>query len=351
MKPFIQSAAFILLASLLAVLLAGCDKDDKFSLAFSHQLHVTENEMACKDCHGKMTDGHFSAAGHKACKECHGDWMDTQEINAKTCGMCHKVKDIGKISQAEPTNAVAKVSGVFLHTAALTNRCADCHGALFDKKQKLVLKLTPKEKIRIREKAHRWGMSCAACHEDMDPKTPPPSHQKNWTRRHGAMGTLPDSTCGMCHSKESCRECHQVTQPASHNDLWRLRTHGIQAAWDRERCLVCHQQDFCTACHLDTRPKSHNAGWGKSHCMNCHPSKSTGTGCTLCHETDLGSHPNPHTAGWRKRHCFACHEGSARNQCAVCHGSQSVIDIHDNFWTAVHNRLPAGVDCYFCHGK
>lgn len=354
MKPFIQSLAF----SLLTALLTGCDHDGEFRLAFSHNLHVTENGMACKDCHGKMTDGRFATAGHKSCTECHGDWIDTKEIGLKTCGMCHKAKDLTKFPQAAATNAVpanaaaAKTRGVFMHTDSLTNRCADCHGNLFDKKQKLVSDLTRKDKIRIRDQAHKWGMGCTACHEDMDPKTPPSSHLQNWTRRHGAMGTLPDSACGMCHSRESCRECHQVTEPASHNNLFRLKTHGVQAAWDRERCLVCHQQDFCTACHADTRPQSHKAGWVKSHCNNCHPSKETGTGCTLCHETTLDSHPNPHSAGWRNRHCFVCHEGSAAaNQCAACHGPGTLRSIHDDFWTPVHNRFPPGADCYFCHGK
>jgi hypothetical protein len=388
MKLLIQSAALMLLS----FLLAGCDKDSEYSLAFSHHLHVTENGMACADCHGKKTGGHFAAAGHKACTECHGDWITTKEISAKTCGMCHKAKDIKKFSQqAAPTNVVAKASGVFLHTAALTNKCSDCHGNLFDKKQKLVQELTHKEVIRIRDQSHGWNMSCTVCHEDMDPKTPPRSHRQNWTKRHGAMGTQPDNACGMCHSKESCRECHQTTQPASHNNLWRLKTHGVQAAWDRQRCLVCHQQDFCTTCHKSTRPQSHNAGWAKNHCNNCHPSKSTGTGCTLCHETDIGSHPNPHSAGWRRshcdnchsgtpqseqcgvchpgagsiaghpnphsagwrdRHCFACHEGSASaEQCKVCHGGASITQIHQPVWPPVHNRLPTSVDCYICHGK
>lgn len=352
MKPFFQGAVF----SLLAVLLAGCDEKDGYKLAFSHHLHVTENEIGCADCHGKMTDGHFANAGHKACTDCHEEWIKTKDISAKTCGMCHKVKDLQDFSKTADTHAVtqavAQARGVFVHTAALSKRCAECHGSLLDKKQKLVLSLTGKEKIRIREEAHQWGLSCSACHEDMDPQNPPLSHSKNWMRRHGPTGALPDNTCGMCHTKESCRECHQVTQPVSHNNLWRMKTHGIQAAWDRERCLVCHQQDSCTTCHEDTRPLSHKAGWSKSHCLNCHPSQGTGTGCTLCHETNLDSHPNPHAAGWRDRHCFSCHEGSpAADQCRVCHGPGNLAQIHDDDWTPVHDRLPAGADCYFCHGR
>ena len=359
MKSFSQSVAFVLLS----ILLTGCDKD-KARLAFSHNLHVTENGMACTDCHGKMTAGQFAAAGHAACKECHGDWIDTKEIGAKTCGVCHKVKDLKALPKAEvakaATNTVAEAGSVFRHSDALTNRCAECHGALLDKKLSQVPELTRAEKIRIRERAHRWGLSCIACHEDMNRTTPPPSHSQNWTRRHGTLGTEPDNACGMCHTKESCRECHQVTKPASHNDLWRLKTHGTQAAWDRRRCQVCHREDTCTACHADTRPQSHNAGWQQNHCLNCHPSQSTGTGCTMCHKVAIESHPNPHAAGWLNTHCDNCHlSATMAGPCSVCHKGITSASSHPNPHSAgwqdahcgsCHAGSPEAQQCGVCHG-
>jgi hypothetical protein len=385
----------LVLGTALAALaiLSGCDKDG-YKLAFSHHLHVTENGVACSDCHGKMTEGRFAAPGHTACKECHGDWIETKEIGANTCGMCHKVKDLKKLPKSEyakpVSNAVSKVGGVFRHTDALSNRCAECHGYLMDKKLSGVPQMTRGDKIRIREHAHRSGLDCSACHVDMDPRTPPASHRQNWTRRHGALGMQPDKACGVCHREESCRECHQVTKPASHNNLWRLKTHGIQAAWDRERCLVCHQQESCDACHASTPPQSHNGDWlRRNHCNNCHPSQSTGTGCTVCHKTNLESHPNPHSAGWLKqhcnrchepevqncgachgfttldahpnphsvgwedRHCYACHPGTpAADQCAVCHPGGNSLLVHQSFWPPFHNRFGGSVDvsiCYECH--
>ncbi len=343
-------------------MLTGCNKENEYKLAFSHNLHVTENGIACADCHGKPTGGHFSAAGHDACKECHGDWIETKEIGEKTCGKCHKAKDPKYLPKAEyskpASNAVAMAGGLFRHTEALTNRCADCHGLLMDKKLTLVPEFTRKEKVRIRDQAHRWEMSCSACHEKMDRRTPPPSHAQNWTRRHGEMGTQPDNACGVCHSEKSCRECHQVTMPASHNNLWRLKTHGIQAAWDRQRCLVCHRQDSCSACHASTRPQTHNAAWNKTHCNNCHPGKSTGTGCTLCHATDISSHPNPHSAGWLQKHCNNCHPGTPdAENCAVCHGWSGIgshPNPHSSGWRSSHcNSCHAGTPeaekCVVCH--
>jgi hypothetical protein len=346
-------AALLLLSGLL--LQSGCDKDGGYTLAFSHNLHVTDNSMACTDCHGKMADGRFARPAHAACKECHGDWIETKTVTADTCGKCHKVKDLKTLSPAETARPAArKTESLFVHTGALTNRCADCHGALMDKKLTLVPEMTPKARLTIREQAHRQGLACATCHAEMDAKTPPPNHRQNWTRLHGAAGTLPDNTCSMCHRDESCRECHQVTQPASHNTLWRQKPHGVQAAWDRARCLVCHQQDSCVACHEGNRPQSHNAAWERNHCLNCHPSQGTGTGCTECHQTTtLSSHPDPHSVGWRDNHCWNCHIGPpAPNQCMYCHPGGDSVLVHQDFWPDIHYRnAPKNLVnlCYECH--
>jgi hypothetical protein len=314
--------------------------------------------MACADCHGKLDDGRFSAPTHASCKDCHEEWVESKKVDAKTCGMCHKIKDLRELSLDKPVKMTSQANGLFVHTAALTNRCVDCHGPLMEKKLERVPEMTRAAKVGMREDAHRWGMDCAACHVDMDPNTPPKTHQQNWTRRHGALGTEPDNVCGVCHREESCRECHQVTMPASHNNLWRLKTHGTQGAWDRARCLVCHQQDSCDACHADTRPQSHKAGWDRSHCFSCHTSKGTGTGCVVCHETDISSHPNPHLAGWRDQHCNSCHVGTPEaEQCGVCHEGGASIANHPNphrgGWRQQHcqncHEGTEAAGCAVCH--
>lgn len=356
MRTLLQRAALMLLS---LMLLAGCYKKDDFRLAFSHNLHATENGMACSDCHGKMAEGRFATPGHAACTDCHADWITTTTIDTKTCGMCHKVKNLSKLSPEKPAQAAGKSGTVFFHSPALTNRCADCHGALMDKKLDHVPELTHKDKVRIREQAHRWDLECTACHVDMDKKTPPPNHRQDWTRRHGTMGAQEDNTCAVCHREESCRECHQVTMPASHNNLWRLKTHGVRAEWDRSRCLVCHQQDSCVACHAETRPLSHNAAWNQTHCSQCHTSNSTGTGCTLCHDTNLSSHPNPHAAGWRTQHCDSCHLGTPdAEKCGICHEGGASVENHPNphaaGWrtqhcSSCHPGTPDAEKCGICH--
>ena len=311
-KTVLWRAAGLLLA---LVLLSGCDKDSGYTLAYSHNQHVKDLGIACADCHGKMTNGQYAVISHATCKECHGDWIDTQTISTNTCGKCHKVKDLKALPPYTTTNAPGeRVKSLFVHTSAVSNRCEACHGALLDKKLNYAPELTHKAKVAMRTQAHGWGMDCTACHANMDKKTPPPSHEDNWTRMHGKMGQQPDNTCNMCHPQDTCRACHQTTKPQSHNNLWRLKTHGSQAAWDRERCLVCHRQDSCAACHANTVPQSHNASWLHNH-------------------------------------CYSCHAQPAQNACAACHPGGNSMLIHQPLWTgplAFHNNNPS-IDCTACH--
>ena len=343
-----------------SILVAGCDKEGR-KLVFNHSLHVQDNGMACADCHGKSKEGRFAVAGHDACRDCHGDWLDEKKIEEATCGKCHKVKNL-KSELAALTAAYEKVPGapearLFAHTDALSNRCAECHGNLMDKKLVTVPPMNRAAKLEIRDRVHVSGVNCLACHVDMNPGTPPPSHKFEWTQRHGILSGKDEKACTVCHSEPSCRECHQVTQPASHNNLWRLKTHGLQAAWNRTKCLVCHEEDSCTTCHQETRPQSHNAGWRDNHCFQCHTSKERGTGCALCHEGTIDTHPNPHAAGWRSSHCNTCHPGSPETaNCRVCHGGDLVAghsNPHPAGWVNQHcNNCHPGSEaqkCSQCH--
>lgn len=350
-------AAVALVAGLAA--LAGCNEEQGYQLYFSHYNHVEDYDLVCADCHGESAQGRFSSISHASCVDCHEDWMDPDKVTEKTCGECHKKRDLAELAKLEAPESVAPAAGAFVHTDALSNRCTECHGNLLGEKMTQVPALTQGERVRMRTEAHAWKMDCAACHTDMDPDTAPPNHDQNWMRRHGEKGLQDDNVCGQCHAEQSCRECHQEMMPENHNNLWRLKTHSIEAAWDRERCLVCHEEDSCTACHSEVRPQSHNAAWEKTHCDQCHPSSATGTGCAFCHETGIDDHPNPHPAGFQSSHCTQCHAGTrAGEQCGVCHGDVS-LDAHPdphpagwqkNHCTQCHDGGIKGVSCEACHG-
>ena len=108
---------------------AGCDRDGEFVLAFSHEQHVKQEEIACDDCH-KGKNGRFDTISHETCADCHEEWMDTKKVSAETCGKCHVRRDLQALAKQEPPASVPQAGGVFQHTASLTGRCASCHGEL-----------------------------------------------------------------------------------------------------------------------------------------------------------------------------------------------------------------------------
>ena len=371
-------------ACLLVVLHGGCKEKKCRVLAFSHHLHAVENEMACADCHGEMKDGGWERAGHEQCTDCHDDVIETEKISEKTCGFCHKQRNLNRITKR--SDAERRTSGTFVHTEALKPRCRECHGNILKKGLDHVPMLSKRTLIRVMREDCVAGQECSVCHAGMDPKIPPGSHHANWTRLHGERSGLDNAVCTVCHTDEdSCRECHASTRPSSHNTLWRTKTHGIRAGWERGNCRVCHEEDFCVACHTETKPRSHKAAWDRTHCYSCHTSGSEGTGCATCHETTLESHGDPHEVGWRKKHCSRCHDGGGGvQQCDLCHGEVSdshgnphkgnwldshcaschqdgsdncgkchpggsSVFVHEGTWTPIHDVFGTTWDCLICH--
>ncbi len=343
----------------LPLLLAGCD-EEKYSLKFSHNLHVVENEMACDDCHGKADGSAFKAIGHATCLDCH-DEPAAEEINQKTCGICHEEKQIPLLKPWEEPPASTNLS-VFVHTDALAGKCGDCHGNLLDEKLLSVPKLTRADVLKIRNNAHASGQDCLACHVDMDRYRMPADHDLAWMKRHGTFGMQEDAACSVCHAEDSCKQCHSVMQPVSHNYMWRLRTHGVEAAWDRASCQVCHEEDSCTSCHSQVAPRSHGPLWIERHgksmsdltsCNACHGQYS----CDACHAQERPlSHNNARwsASGRNPTHCIGCHsDASAGEGCVVCHKNGDELSIHEGYWDGVtafdHNELAIPIGCYVCH--
>jgi len=309
----------IIIVPLLLALAFGCEEKENYTLRFSHNLHVTEMEMGCPDCHGDLAKGEPAMPDHDTCTECHEDLIDADEISKDTCGTCHVEKDLDQIGSGPQPKKVT--TGVFRHSAALEGKCATCHGDLLAEGTERIPVMTRSTVLDIREKAHGMNLPCKDCHEYLKPDWMPDNHLKGWTKRHGVLAQERDAVCSACHHETACRECHQSQQPASHNNLWRLRTHGIEATWSRERCRVCHQDDFCAACHSEMEPRSHNALWvgGRRprHCTVCH---EPGQNCAVCHEKDA---PSVHTEVWPSFHDFVpnvenCFESSA------CHAQGAI---------------------------
>ncbi len=308
------------------VLLSGCKEEEKYQLRFSHYLHVTENEMGCDECHGEPGQPSFSAISHETCLDCH-DEPEAEEIAAETCGMCHQEKQLAvfalpETEEADAAYEVDKVPArnIFVHTEALAGQCTDCHEYLLDENLDAVPMLERSDVLAIRQKAHASGQECITCHVDMDPGIPPASHDVAWTKRHGRFSMQDDASCSVCHTQDSCMDCHNVMQPVSHNTMFRTRTHGTLAAWNRDSCQVCHEEDSCTSCHAMTRPRSHNARWG--------------------------------AAGFKPTHCIGCHDTSTPGDgCATCHENGNDVMLHERYWggAPINHNQPGIENCYICH--
>lgn len=313
------------------VLLVGCKEEDKYQLRFSHYLHVTENEMACDECHGEPGQPSFNAITHDTCLDCH-DEPDAEEISVDTCGICHQEKQLAVFSLPEVEEDSADESAeeeatsrnVFVHTGALADQCTDCHGSLMNEELETVPMLQRSDILSIREDAHGSGQDCLNCHVDMARNQEPANHDVAWMKRHGPLGMQDEASCSVCHAEESCRQCHSVMQPVNHNNIWRMRTHGVVAAWDRASCIVCHQEDSCDSCHAENRPRSHNARWGAAgykptHCIGCHNTSTPGDGCVTCHEG--GNDVTLHERYWGG--ASFDHSLLTSESCYICHWTQT----------------------------
>ena len=302
--------ARVLSVSAVLLLLVGCD-EEKYTLKFSHYIHVTDNEMDCDECHGELGQPSFNAMTHETCTDCH-DEPEAEEVSTETCGYCHQETQLPLLKdwQEEPRPTGRNI---FVHTEALADRCDECHGSLLAEELTSVPRLKRDDVIQIRDAAHQTGQDCLQWHIDMARHQEPADHDHLWMKRHGLFGIQDDASCNVCHSEDSCRECHSVMQPQNHNNMFRLRTHGVIAAWDRERCIVCHEEDSCQSCDSQASPRSHRARWSENHCYGCHTSATAGEGCVVCHED-----------------------------------GNNVL-LHQDFWPPVHDRFGNQANCYDCH--
>ncbi len=326
-KYFGRSFAAIAVLAILIVP-AGCKKD-RYSLNYSHKLHVVDNEMECSACHGPAADGKMSRPDHDVCSGCHE--IDVDKPSAD-CLMCHRVRSPEQI-EVRHKESLQGEEIIFSHETHdyLGASCADCHArapaSTSSKENVLPLKeaclICHDDEIAPQE-------DCGVCHVESSPVNA--THRLDWEVNHGIESMMANSNCLACHSEDTCIECHQDKKPLDHNNAWRRITHGGEAAWNRSRCMVCHETDSCERCHDSTRPRSHRAaGWtsGSSlHCSQCH-FPTGAVGCSVCHKetehTTADDSPHPPFTGFA---CAACHPGpigifpphqDPGIDCAVCH--------------------------------
>jgi len=341
-------------ASLAGASLLGCAAVALFggrdtTPRFSHRVHVDEQGLDCVMCH--MTEDGATRPlppDLGQCALCHDSLDDDKPPHRRAAAFFVTDPEAGPDAAPLLRSVLPRYSTEvrFDHTAhslALGDNCTQCHVGI---EQSAGLRardaLTMTSCVECHESSGRQD-TCAVCHNEVDVNWRPLHHgavaaslgpRSAWTRLHGSASRDPDpptaSDCALCHSQSSCNDCHQSTQPASHDEHFRLRGHGILADLDRETCLVCHRVDSCNSCHASTRPISHHGAFGSPvnhHCVSCHLPLA-GESCATCHRatpSHLLAAPQPpdHVPG---ANCRLCHGVGAPlphvddgSNCAACH--------------------------------
>jgi len=274
---------------------------------FSHEFHVGAG-VTCGECHvqGASPDG-IPVVSSDSCAKCHDDgraalllgddaaghpgegalshagkvsaFPHGKHADAMECTVCHQpagAESAKGEAPLQPTRAKSGSGEAPYRLSMDRERCSSCH-------EELGIEIS--------------GGECSACHGMNMRRQRPGDHRgSTWRREHGHESEWRDpddhgAGCTLCHTRSSCKACHQKSKPSSHTGLWRARMHGIEAGWDRTTCKTCHETSACIRCHKQTRPMNHVGSWGKlhglaakirdnRHCLTCH---STGQ-CAACHK-------------------------------------------------------------------
>ncbi|GAB4340257.1 MAG: hypothetical protein Kow0099_16100 [Candidatus Abyssubacteria bacterium] len=318
-----------LTALILVHLVTGC-KDERFSLNFSHETHVVENELTCDACHQQTEGGVMGRPAHENCSVCH----EIDEANPSTeCLLCHRVTSAEEIEVRYP-RFVQKDEIAFSHEghAPYAGECVACHVRVSESTTSKDNLLPVKEAcLSCHDDATAPLEDCGLCHVESSPVNA--THKADWEVQHGLESRFGNSKCMTCHREDTCIQCHQDEKPRDHNNTWRKLTHGAEAAWNRGRCMVCHQEDFCSRCHRNTEPRSHSAGWATGpvrHCSQCHFPLAAAA-CSVCHEQ--AEHPSAIDSPHPPFNGFICEE---------CHPTPAgIFPPHQD----------PGFDCTICHER
>lgn len=302
--------------------------------SFPHRVHVVDNQLACTFCHGSVRSS--DAPGMpppELCAPCH-DRFDQHKPPERRVGAF-----FGPDSRYRTVAVSGRSADVrFSHRAHVTAAgldCTTCHGDVAQQDDVPLQPLTRKSDCMDCHQRHGEGNACSVCHTSVDRDWLPDSHRSSWVRFHGehvrAGSERSEDRCTLCHQDATgCNACHQQQAPQDHDQSFRLRTHGMQASIDRSRCAVCHTQDSCQQCHEVTRPQSHRAGFGNNqqrHCVGCHLPLAD-SGCSVCHRDSPGHAtasplPPDHVPSMN---CRACHGNGVRlphpdggHVCTACH--------------------------------
>jgi len=282
--------------------------------------------------HGKLAKGQSCATCHARdyCSTCHVNAPEEPTIQALQADHRSLATRAGKIE--EPASH-RQADFLRRHGQELqgkgAGRCAVCH----TQESCSACHLAPPARLRLLPAAAP-GRAAGARIE----RRRPASHGIDFADAHAAPASAAPQTCGGCHTREQCIECHRPNPAAQAGYHPRdfLSRHPVAAYGQEVSCASCHNtSQFCQTCHqqsgivpravLGAKANYHDAkgtfllGHGQAarqsleSCVSCHAERD----CLTCHSAQGGRRFNPHGPG------FDANRLRSRNSqmCGVCHGT------------------------------
>ena len=378
-QGYMVLSAFLTVAVTVSVVTASLDgpiqNSSGSTVKFNHKFHVTDNGIACADCHDKATTSKLSSdnllAVHENCKSCH------EEQLGKNCTYCHTSDDAATYVATQLPKKELLFSHEF-HVGEKKVVCETCHDKVASWTDLSTASTPPMPTCTTCHNERNAPNACETCHTDLTALRPKEHNRSDFMREHKFVARVSTAKCATCHTQESCIDCHNgtelkkvdlpnidLTSPhsprltaidrgqgmavAKVHDLNFRFTHGLEAQGKTAECQTCHnEQSFCATCHqaggninqVKFKPTTHAvAGFvtigvgsgGGTHamlarrdiesCASCHDAQGADPTCLTCH-TDAdgikGTDPKTHQLGF-----MATTEGDWHRDpgstCYACH--------------------------------
>ncbi|HEU4613009.1 MAG TPA: cytochrome c3 family protein [Kofleriaceae bacterium] len=343
-------------------------------LIFSHARHLARG-TSCVTCHPDAVTSRSTVDNllptEAVCRGCHAidrALPDKVATPVAACAGCHP-----GFAPGEPVARTYVMSSPlkFDHAAHGKQSCESCHGDLRDVDLATTRQLPTMQSCLSCHEGGADQRRCTTCHFAavgglMETKFPHgelvprntglgDDHGPLFARDHKQQARRVDATCGACHDRSECVECHQgVIKPAEFHQGNYLAVHATEAKRGRPDCSACHRAEtFCVACHersgIATRADSefdsrdpgrqfHPTGWASpgpganlhaavarrsiTTCASCHREED----CLACHSAEpMALRISPHPKGWRgSLQCRMLDRGN-RRMCLRCHITQDEL--------------------------
>ena len=297
----------------------------KRELLFPHDLHVTQEKVACETCHKGLEKvelaSHENLPSMTTCTTCHND-----RKTSNACETCHtdfaslRPKAHNRNDFLREHKFSARVGDASCGACHTQESCFDCHnGAQLQKVDVPGRDLMTSRAPRLMAIDRGQGSALSKVHD------------LNFRFTHGASAKGRIGDCQTCHNQsqdQSCAQCHRAGgninqlrfKPAYHAEVGFTTfgvgsgggKHALMARRDIESCASCHDAQAadptCITCHLDadgmkgTDPKTHTRGFMSG--VNGPWHSDPGSACFTCH-ADANARPG----GVRgQRFCGYCHK-------------------------------------------